>query len=351
MPSTKVDVYEFDRRQLLQAVGSLGVASAVLSPAELFASGLCEKIGEHNDSNGAIVSGRRLQYWIDGLHLVSGESNVRSRANVALFMNLKQLSSSYVESVVLMDSQKRTIGARYFEQSQKMEGGFVPYVMFENVALDSTKDYHVLYSVREGTKSIIYTAIISKPQQSRLNSEFLPISFQRDFNKFFVTGDNPTPGLITNPFQYYTKNGLATHCARGKIVDVSSNGQFKINIEFMHGDGGADHFMRYFVVMDPVGRLLGFHKRSFGDGISGSVDVSRLTDKQIAQLACDDGQADADEAKKDKVAKCMSDLELKPDLIAQMRLDLYADIRDCTHLQIYTEDVYDALARTVIRLR
>ena len=87
----------------------------------------------------------------------------------------------------------------------------------------------------------------------------------------------------------------------------------------MHDDGGADHYMRYFVVMDPVGRLLGFHKRSFGDGMSEFVNVSKLTPAQIAQEA------------------------LEPHQIA--------DIRDCTHVQIYTEDVYDALARSVIRLR
>lgn len=327
MPFSKIEVYEFDRRQLLRLTGTMGVAATFINPAELFATGVCDKISPGNETFNADLSGRRLQYWVDGLHLMSSESNVASRANLAVFMNLKQTPISFVESVVLMDSEKRTLGARYFDVSHKMQSGYVPYVVFDNISLDAKKTYTVIYSVKEGSKSILYTAPIVNPELSRLNSEFLPQSFQSDFDSFTNLGTNPTPGLITTPFQYYTQNGLATHTARGHVKEISSAGDFRIDIEFMHADSDDNHYMRYFVVMDPVGRILGYTKRlSRATPASGSIPsgakymtINRLSQQQIASL------------------------NLEPHQIA--------DIRDCPYVQIFTEDAFDALARSALRLR
>ena len=326
MSFSNVEIYEFDRRQLLKLTGTVGVAAAFINPSELLGADLCNKISSGNGSIVAEQSGRRLQYWIDGLHLSSSETTISSRANLALFMNLKQTPFSYVESVLLMDAEKRTLGARYFDASNQMQGGYVPYVLFDNIALDSKKTYSIFYSLREGSKTLLYTASIVNPELSRLNSEFLPASFQSDFNSFTNIGVNPTPGLITTAFQYYTKSGLALHTARGRVMDLSANGEFKIDIEFMHGDSGPTHYMRYFVVMDPVGRLLGYCKRSApGTPASGTylgapfMTINRLTAAQITELG------------------------LEPHQIA--------DIRDCPYVQIYTEDAFDALARSSLRLR
>ncbi|MCX6126535.1 MAG: hypothetical protein NTV34_17510 [Proteobacteria bacterium] len=326
MPFANVETWEFDRRQLLRLTGTAGIA-AFISPGELFAADICAKVSPSSVTVKAEESGRRLQYWVDGLHLMSSESNIKSRANLAVFMNLKQNAFSYVESIVLMDSEKRTMGARYFDVTHKMQGGYVPYVVFENIVLDSKQTYTVIYSVREGSKALLYTATISNPELSRLNSEFLPASFQSDFNNFSSIGNNPTPGLITTPFQYYTQNGLATHSARGHVMELGSDGTFKIDIEFMHGDAGPTHYMRYFVVMDPVGRLLGYTKRAdqtvapSGAKSDGAqfMSIQRLSDVQV------------------------KDLGLEPHQIA--------DIRDCPYVQIFTEDAFDALSRASLRLR
>jgi len=320
MAFAKTEIYEIDRRKLLRMTGTMGVGAMFVNPAELFAAGMCEKVTIDNGSIEADQAGATLQFWIDGLHM-GARSNIKSRANITLFMDLNQSAVSYVESVVIMDENKHTMGARYFDASMKMRDGHVPYVRFENIELDATKTYYCVYAVRSGSTLKLFTSKIDKPEISRLNTTFLPQKMRDDF-KTFLYGNtaNPTPGLITTQFEFYTANGLALHCARGRVHDMASDGSsFTVNIDFMHGDVAADHYMRYFIVMDPVGRLLGYHKRTFGDGMSGSVNVTAVT----AQQKADDN---------------LPDLQV-------------ANIADCPYIQFYTEDSYDAIARNMIRLR
>src|SRR5690606_3412264 len=132
-------------------------------------------------------------------------------------------ASSFVESVVLMDSESRTIGARYFDSSMKMiNGNRVPYVTFENIELDATKTYYTIYSVKNGSSSQLYVAKIENPELSRLNVTWLPQKMRDDFKNFLVGNvNNPTPGLITSQYQFYTRNGLATHSARGRVKSIT----------------------------------------------------------------------------------------------------------------------------------
>ncbi|MCX6130098.1 MAG: hypothetical protein NTX25_13665 [Proteobacteria bacterium] len=325
MPSLKPEIFEMDRRQLLKLTGTMGIGASFISPAALFAAGECDKL---DTSPGPIVAegaGATLQYWIDGIHFGS-RSNLKTRANITLFMNLTQSEASFVESVVLLDANKATIGARYFDASMKMnfDKNYVPYVRFENLELDPSATYTTIYSVRTGSTLKLYTSSIVKPTISTLNTTFLPQQMRRDFQKF-LTGDtvNPTPGLITTPFQFYTRNGLSAHCARGRVTEMASDGSsFKVNIDFMHADVTNDHFMRYFIVMDPVGRILGFHRRlAAGDGgiSNGAIDVMRIDDQKRADFN-------------------VPDLQI-------------ANIAHCPYIQIYAEDSYDAIARNLLRLR
>jgi hypothetical protein len=318
MPLIKAQAYEMDRRQLLKMTGTMGIGAAFVMPHELYAAELCDKISISNGTVNAEQAGATLQFWIDGMHFP--KSDVKSRANITLFMDLKQSAVSHVESVVLMDSNKRTMGARFFDSSMKMSSGHVPYVRFDNLELDATKDYHVVYTVKSGSTVKLYAAVVSKPEVSRINTTWLPQKMRNDFTNFLLGNQaNPTPGLITNQFQFYTKNGLEAHCARGKMMSMSSDGSFSCNIAFMHGDAGANHYMRYFIVMDPVGRILGFKKRTFGDGLSGSVDVGKLDNALKTEYSIPDLQV--------------------------------ANINDCPYVQVYTEDSYDAVARNLLRLR
>lgn len=322
MAFAKVVAYEMDRRQLLRMTGTMGIATGAtyILPHEAYAANLCDKIVVDNGSFDAIQAGGQLQYWIDGLHF-GARSNLKSRANLTFWMDLKQTPDNYVESVVLMDPTKKTIAARFFDASMKMSDERVPYVTFDNIELDHTNTYYVVYAVRSGSKVKLYSSRITNPEISRLNTTFLPQKMRNDFKTFLVgTKANPTPGLITTQYQFYTLNGLSAHTARGRVKDMAANGaSFTVNIDFMHGDSGAEHYMRYFIVMDPVGRLLGFFKRSFGDGKAVSLDVGKLTQAQIDEY------------------------QIPPLQIG--------NIADCPYIQIFTEDSYDAIARSVIRFR
>ena len=324
MPILKPEVYEMDRRHLLKMTGTMGIGATFVSPSELFASGACDRVDTSPSSVPTEQAGATLQYWIDGIHF-GPRSDLKSRANITLFMNLSQSAASYVESVVFLDQNKNTVGARYFDSSMKMiDHNYVPYVRFENVDLDYKATYTVIYSVRTGSSLKLYTSSIVKPTIITLNTTFLPQTMRSDLQTFLVGNTvNPTPGLITTPFQFYTANGLDLHSARGRITKMSGDGSdFVVNIDFMHGDAAADHYMRYFIVMDPVGRILGFHKRKTmneNNQSSGSLDVSAISGDTRNEFN-------------------VPDLQI-------------ANIADCPYIQIYTEDSYDAIARGMIRLR
>src|SRR5262245_39291151 len=102
------EVYEFDRRHFLKITGALGVGTTFILPEELLAGGSCEKIVTENAGIKGNQAGATLQFWIDGLHF-GDRTDVKSRANVTLFMNISQTATSFVESVVLMDPDKKLL--------------------------------------------------------------------------------------------------------------------------------------------------------------------------------------------------------------------------------------------------
>jgi hypothetical protein len=329
----KTEVFEIDRRHLLKLTGTMGIGATFVSPTELFAEGACEKVETTPPDVKPEQAGATLQFWIDGLHF-GPRSTLKSRANITLFMNLKQSAASFVESVVLLDPKNFVVGARYFDSSMKMlDRNFVPYVRFENVELDHTATYTCIYSVRTGSNLKLYTATIEKPQISTLNTTFLPDTMRTDFQTFLVGNlTNKTPGLITTPFQFYTANGLSAHCARGRITDMASDGSsFNVNIDFMHGDAGPTHYMRYFIVMDPVGRLLGFVKRKIK--VDGTYDNTFVVGPKGAE-SCNVGR--------------ITDGQRVDFNVPELQI---GNIADCPYVQFYTEDSYDAIARNMIRLR
>ena len=97
----------------------------------------------------------------------------------------------------------------------------------------------------------------------------------------------------------------------------------------MHSDINIGHFMRYFIVADPVGRLLGLIERSFTT--SGTVPVQRVTELSSNKALID--------TLKNAVP---GDTWSAADI---------ANINDCPYVQIITEDKFDAIARQVVRLR
>ena len=348
MALAKMKSWLVDRRSFLQASGAFGVGAVMLSPEQLFAQGMCEDLSKReSDPVNPETQQRTLQYWIDGIFFSSGRSNLLARANVACFMDLNQTPGEFVEAVALLDANNNTIAARWFDASMRTMAGKVPYVTFDNLLLVHGAAYKVAYTVRKGSNLILYTASFNA-EPTRLNTSFMPPVVRADFSSFLLGGTQARQlhqGQVTTPFQFYTRNGLGTHSARGRIREIGSDGSFSVDIDFMHGDGGPNHYMRYFIVMDPVGRFLGLIRRSsnldtnFPQGDSAQVArVSKISaaDQATFQFGFSTAeQASAPNAVPDPAK-----------LVFQI-----GDIRDCPYVQIYTEDVYDALARTTIRLR
>jgi hypothetical protein len=324
MAHAKTTAVRMDRRELLRMTGTYGFLGMFVSPQRLLAEEKCEVELPQRGTTEKLE--KQLYFWIDGVHLGS-RSDLSSRSNITVYMDIEQRANSYVEAVILADEMDKVMGAFYFDASMRMRNGRPPYVSFENVELDPTKDYQCHYVVKEGANSKIYSAPISKPTRSRLDVTWLPTPIKNDFANFLVGGNNTTPGLITTPFQFYTRNGLAAHCARGRMTEIQSDGRFVCNIDFMHADSGPGHYMRYFIVLDPVGRLLGYIKRgSSGENgqTNGAMNVTEMTSEQLQALQAAD---------------------------PNFKAEYVADIRDCPYVQIYTEDSFDALARSVLRFR
>jgi len=95
----------------------------------------------------------------------------------------------------------------------------------------------------------------------------------------------------------------------------------------MHDDAGENHYMRYFIVMDPVGRLLGFVKRV-------NKDDPNFVVKADGTKACNVGK--------------ITDAQRLDFNVPDLQI---GNIADCPYVQFYTEDSYDAIARNMIRLR
>ena len=321
----KSKIYRMDRRFMLKATGLLGVGTQFVSPSKLMAAGECEEISGIPEDVNALAPGSSLQYWVDGIHFEG--STLKSRANISCFLDVKQKVDEFVESVVLTDSSNRVIAAYYYDATTKMSTDHVPFVIFENIELDHTQSYRVFYVVKKGSESLLYLHEIANPARSSMNSHFLPELIRQDFVQFIY---EKTPGLLTNPFQFYTHNGIDTHSAKGHILDIGSDGTIKVDMELMHGDSHKDHFMRYFMILDPVGRIVGYVKREWDEsagratevtgtkGGAGSMIVEQLSPEQISLLGLKESQI--------------------------------GNVNDATFLRFATEDIFDALAMSVYRL-
>ena len=318
-----------DRRRFLAACGAtMGFGLVLTGFDQLLAIGDCQAISMDVNASGVINGGaisNLLSYWIDGIHLgepgdSGATSDLPSRANLSIFINNAQSPGEFVESVVLTRQDNAILAASYYDANSKTISGKLPYVIFENVELSSANIYYIYTMVRRGTNLDIYRYELDYPRRSRLNANFLPTKMLDDFAQF--VGDNK--GLVTSPWEFYTQNTLSLHTARGIVNSLNSDGTFRFDVELMHADASTAHYMRYFIITDPVGRLLGLTKRNYLDPLT---QTSPLTGNQYMPVTG------------------ISSQDLRDFSIDRSST---ADMRDCPYVQIFTEDVFDALARSVV---
>ncbi|MEY2987044.1 MAG: hypothetical protein RJB13_565, partial [Pseudomonadota bacterium] len=267
--------------------------------------------------------------------------------------------------------------------------GNAPYTIFENLDLDATKDYKVIYVHSDKLENVTaYVHTISKPEPSRFdykhlsymsladrNSQLLPDLAQEleATNQYHFAASDEKNGYITTPYGV-TQGG--PHTCRARILKIEGlgakegakniEGDFQIEVEFMHGGESETHFMRYFLVLDPVGRILGGVRRLVGDGLDAAGKRKVLVkrgfhtpihpsqsagiDKVYSFNGNDYGrlhgkiQIDRKDATKTEDIKALDDKK-----IAQYITSM--NILDCPFVTIYTDDRFHAIARSCLRLR
>lgn len=275
---------------------------------------------EENDdilnSETAIASpeGKAL-VWINGFYL--GKGNMGSRATIAVLLKFPQGEEQYIDKVVLGDEDKNALGVRYFTKENKNSSGFPPYMIFHNIDLSFTKRLFLVYQVKKDGERTIYRKTLSDRElnRSKLDGLNLPA-------KIAYALDNDHNGIISNPMMYKTDisaYNVADHMVRAYISDLRPDGYFKIRVSFFHEDIDEDHYMRYFIVTDPVGRILGITQRQYNDGNKKEVIVSSLTESERQDWGLT----------KDQVAK----------------------ITDCPYVMVFAEDVKEVISQSFVYFR
>lgn len=259
-----------------------------------------------------------IYYWIDGLHIPEG--NISSRATLAVLLKHQQTTANFVDKVVLADSQDNLMAARYFSAQDKLiAGGFVPYLIFDNIDMKNSNLPLSLYiQIREGSVIKRYKFAFAKSvlKKSKLNQLYLPREVKSDL---LLSHDG---GTIASYYRFPTTipfDHFGYHLVRASVIHIGEDGRFSLQIRFLHQDNDEYHYNRYFIVTDPVGRILGLVKRQYNDGQTNAVVVSQLSETDRNRFGLT----------KENVAR----------------------INDCPYLMVFVDDVKEALVQANIWLR
>lgn len=402
MPNVVGKQYTIERRTFLKLSAAAAAAGVVIDFEAAAADGMCKEVKEVTKESEAPLglmagtAGKELLYWIDGpmntglptySANVAAEKRLLTRARLSVTMAIPHNETlGWVESVTLAEGTS-IIAQSFYGSSAGTVTGKAPYTIFENLDLDTTKEYKVVYVKSDSAGNLTaYVHTIKNPEPSRFDyshfsymsvaeklSHFLPYLAQEleATNQYHFAADDTKNGYVTTP---YGVTAAGPHTCRARVVriegvgakDGSNNniqGDFEIEVEFMHGDGGdSSHYMRYFLVLDPVGRILGGVRRMHGDGVSGKVLVKRgfhtpihpTESSGIAKLYSYNGKdygrlhgtimTDRNDATKTAPINELSDAE-KKQFITSM------NILDCPFVTVLTDDRYHAIARCCLRLR
>jgi hypothetical protein len=396
---TKVITKEFlmERRTFLKWSAAAAVAGSVIDIDAALAAGECKAVGDISSAASSVLTktpsnaGKELLYWIDGpmntglpgYNAAAGLQTLQTRARLSCTMNMLHTAASFVESVSLVEDQagsKTLIAQTFYGPSAGTITGRAPYTVFENLELDYNKIYQILYVKNVGGMITVYQHTIENPEPSRFDykhapgelsqqaESFMPdlVGELRESNRYRFTSDRTKTGYVTTPFGT-TRPG---HHARAHIKNIvtsgDNKGDFEIEIDFMHGDSSDAHYMRYFLVLDPVGRVLGGVRRIHGDGLDAQnmrkVLVKRgfHTPKHSTSPATLEKKYEYDGKEYLELhGKRITGTEENPtsvdiNSLTDKQKELYINslsILDCPFISIYTDDRHHAIARFSIRLR
>lgn len=218
-----------------------------------------------------------IYYFIDGFHIAQGVT--ASRGTLAVLIKHKQEAAAYIDKVVLSDEQNNLMGARYFKPQDKMDaGGFVPYLIFDQLDLKNSGSLQLYIQLRRGATIERYRYVFAKNilVRSKLNQIYLPAALVYDIRQSHK-------GYISGFYRFASTlkpDHFGYHLVKPYVYQIGADGSFSIQIPFMHKDESDTHYNRYFFATDPVGRLLGIIKRKPTDKEATSVLLNQLSEAQ-----------------------------------------------------------------------
>jgi len=296
---------------------------------------------------------------------------ILTKARVSIHCEFDQNDTTYIESVMLSDASHRILAMKRFTSNDYILSGNVrktPYIVFDRLNLVENEPLYITYVRRILTKATIYQYKIegTSAGPSRLDFSHLPMLARRLLSSDFLSdilGGGADLGDIGNkgshsyllagdpkvdannkvtsesvpvyPFNggggyvataYYNQRPVPQHSVRARPVSIKSDGSFKFEIEKMHGCISAGHYMRYFLVLDPVGRILGGLRRDYDEA-----------KKASASYTVESGSVQRTGP-------------VTPTKTLDFKVSNYS-ITQMPHVQIITEDVLDAIARISYRIR
>lgn len=370
-------VFTMERRSFLKWSALAGTAGMVMNFDEAIAAGECttmldpkapdsvnaamaklgligaEALSEGEKAKATSIN-REFFYWFDGPAVDGMAVGGKFRGRLAVFLDMKLgETSEYLEAVAFCDKDRVILEERRMHEGVRGKTGKAPYVIFDNLELEKA-DYHVYFVIGKKGASAVrvyrYTIKAEDVRQSRLDYAHLsagalaqiPSEFLEEMKDAgHATVEKPGEyGLITTPYQHSA--ALPLHIVRAHFRHMDASGNFSILIEPMHDDQGAGHYMRYFAVLDPVGRFLGVKRRKYNAADNAHSDV----DYNFGARKLYEVQQGVQIASADDELKLKDKYGSKIDPSGQE-----VNITDCPYVQVITEDKRDAIARISIRLR
>jgi hypothetical protein len=338
-------IISLDRRDLLKLSAAAGAYGMMMNFDEASAVGVCNIKTASTSVSGELgaADSANLFYFIDGPLLSSLGSSFVSRARLAVHLDIPVSETEFVESVILATQDNVILEERRFLSGHRLANNRAPFAIFDNLTLDTTKPHKIVYQIRKGSGVTLYQFEIAAGQMrtSRLDYSHLsagaksqiPVALVSDMSTSNHRPQDSTTefGMLSTAYHDFGHGAGNTHTARGMLRDMSSStGEFTFGLEAMHGDVSSAHYMRYFLVLDPVGRVLGALKRSYDAGTPATADQVFSISKGVTDNSSVWTQAD-----KDLVT-------------ANTRVPI---ISDCPYVHLVTEDVFQSAYKVSYRLR
>ncbi len=212
-------------------------------------------------------------------------------STLALYLAVQQNASHYVDRVVLTDEQLNTLATRYFTASMQNSQGYLPYLIFDQIVLPQNGLFLYLRLI-EGQQSSIYryTLTPTQLQRSHFSGNALPSSLVKLFVVPFANGISSP---LNNALALFKSSSclaknlefnacFGEHRATASFTQFGPAHSFKLLVTFEHPEE-VDHYMRFFFLCDPVGRLLGMKERSLNEAPLNQTVISEISTQDALQ--------------------------------------------------------------------